>query len=387
MSSIYNSVFGASSSSPPPTLDKRNLSDTSITENSPIETKQARIEGSPLSTSSTVGQTKDLARLLEDMHSRFNALDEKLDSQQTSMLHKVDSILQRISLLEEEASSRQIVVNDLHDRVDGLEKANEELVSSNTELQNRVRVLEEQDTRDQSNALAGWEPSGSSQTKVVLMGDSNSSGKLKFGENRGTLGKALPGESVYCPTFAELKDPHCDTFTGASDVVVAVGTNNLKQDNCNPSLLAKDMSQYIHSIIKHQSSIQVYLPGVLPICTDNSPINSRINEYNHYIRDFCASHPKLTYIDTNVFKSSSGSLKLNLAAGASDPLHLSAEGIKLYCSRFKFALRQRHGLPVGIRRRNAADVANSEATNPSSGSRGGSSGGRGRSRGGYRGGR
>ena len=76
------------------------------------------------------------------------------------MHSKVDSILQRISLLEE-ASSRQIVVGDMQDRVDGLEKANEELAFSNTELQNRVR--------------------GSSQTKLVLMGDSNSSGKLKFG--------------------------------------------------------------------------------------------------------------------------------------------------------------------------------------------------------------
>ena len=53
MSAIYNSVFGATSNSP--TLDKRNLSDTIITENSPIQTKQAKIEGSPLSTSSPAG--------------------------------------------------------------------------------------------------------------------------------------------------------------------------------------------------------------------------------------------------------------------------------------------------------------------------------------------
>ena len=109
-------------------------------------------------------------------------------------------------MLEEE-SSRQIVVSELQDRVDGLEKANEELASSNTELHNRVRALEEQDTRDLSYVIAGWEPSGSSQTKVVLIGDSNFSGKLKFWENRGTLGKPLPGERVFCPTFAELKDP------------------------------------------------------------------------------------------------------------------------------------------------------------------------------------
>ena len=77
MSAIYNSVFGATSNSPPPTLDKRNLSDTS----SPIQTKHAKIEGSPLSTS----KTKNIAKLLEIMHSRFNSLEleEKLDSQHT----------------------------------------------------------------------------------------------------------------------------------------------------------------------------------------------------------------------------------------------------------------------------------------------------------------
>ena len=54
------------------------------------------------------------------------------------MIQKVGSIFQRISLLEEEASS-------------------------NTELKNRVRALRAQDTRDLSNARVDWEPSGSFQ--------------------------------------------------------------------------------------------------------------------------------------------------------------------------------------------------------------------------------
>ena len=194
------------------------------------------------------------------------------------MHSKIDSILQRISLLEEEASSRQIVVDDMQDHVHGLEKANKELASSNTELQNRVRALEEQDTRDPSYGLAGWEPSSSSQTKVVLMENSKSSGKLKFGENRGTLGKALPRESVFCPTFAELKNPCCETFMGATDVVVAVGTRNLRQENCNSSMLAKDMSHYIHSVIRQHPSVQVFLPGVL----EKHKIKRNTKFYNHF---------------------------------------------------------------------------------------------------------
>ena len=45
------------------------------------------------------------------------------------MLQEVDSIIQRISLLEEGASSNQIVVDNLQVRVDELEKLNEELLN------------------------------------------------------------------------------------------------------------------------------------------------------------------------------------------------------------------------------------------------------------------
>ena len=94
----------------------------------------------------------------------------------------------------------------------------------------------------------------------MLMGDSNSSDKLKFGENRGTLGKALPGKSVFCPTFAELKEPRSETITGATDVVVAVDTNNIRQYNYNPSSIAKDMSNYVHSLVAKHTSLQAFLP-------------------------------------------------------------------------------------------------------------------------------
>ena len=385
---IYNAVFGSSSltgRSPPASTssDKRNLSDTSILdqEHSPVEhsaAKQPRIDGSPLSSSViNAEQPKDTQTMLEVMQARFNSLDLKLDSQQQVVLQKFDSILQRISLLEEGASSHQIVVDNLEVRVEELEKSNSELAASKTELENRVRALEAQDTRDSSNALVGWEPSGSSKTRVVLMGDSNSSGKLKFGENRGTLGKALPGESIFCPTLTELKEPESNTFVEATDVIVAVGTNDLKQDNVNPSSLAKKLSKYVLSVIAKYPSVQVFLPGVLPICTENSQINSRVREYNHYIRDLCISHPRLTFIDTNVFSTPLGSLKPNLAAGPSDPLHLYAEGIKLYGSRFKFALRQRHGLPVGNRRRSAPTVKGRVTNSLGPSSRGGRGGQRG----------
>ena len=58
------------------------------------------------------------------------------------------------------------------------------------------------------------------------------------------------------------------------------------------------------------------------------------------------SLPRVSYIDVKVFLSKEGTLRARLAEGTSNPLHLNGEGIRLYCSRLKFALRARLGLPT-----------------------------------------
>ena len=62
-------------------------------------------------------------------------------------------------------------------------------------------------------------------------------------------------------------------------MVVVVGTNNIRVLDkiiINLSSLAKDMFKYVHSLVTKHTSLQVFLPVVLPICADNSPINTRI---------------------------------------------------------------------------------------------------------------
>ena len=45
------------------------------------------------------------------------------------------------------------------------------------------------------------------------------------------------------------------------------------------------------------------------------------------------------------FTDRGGVLQGKFAVGNGDKLHLSPDGLKVYSSRFKFALRARHGLP------------------------------------------
>ena len=151
-------------------------------------------------------------------------------------------------------------------------------MNSNTELESRIRALEAQDTRS-SNTAPDWEPSGSSATKILLLGDSNSAGKLKFGEGKGTLGKSLPGSSEFCATVSDLLDPESDKFSGVSDVIIAVGTNDLKNNNSQPIQLAKDFSEYVKSLSFKHHHLQLFIPGVLPICSvQNSNTNNKIND-------------------------------------------------------------------------------------------------------------
>ena len=369
-------MFGSSST---PNTEKRNLSNTSIQDNSLSEqsnAKQAKFDTSPVSSLVGNDSSGGIISMLAELRTRFDTFENNLDKQFKSVLSKLDDVYVRIATIEESASSQQIEVDNLSGRVEDLEKDKTELVNSNTELENRVRELEAQASRA-SHDVPDWEPSGSCETKILLLGDSNSAGKLKFGEGKGTLGKALPGSSEFCAKFSDLLEPDSEAFSGVSDVVLAVGTNELKHDGAIPSVLAKDMSRYVKSISSKHPSTHLFIPGVLPTCSENANINSKIQEYNYFVRDLCTSNPRLTFIDNKVFSTILGGLKPNLGKGPSDPLHLSEEGIRLYCSRFKYAIRQRHSLPVGPRRRNVQAVSNSNGAPPGSA--------RGGTRGGYRG--
>ena len=154
-----------------------------------------------------------------------------------------------------------------------------------------------------------WQPAGTSETKILLLGDSNSSGKIKFGEERGTLGRALPGSSEFCPKFENLPSPDSPLFNNVSDVVLSVGTKNIKIESSDPDALVKKMYLYVKSITRKYPSIHVLLPGILPVQSSfiDQALNSKIKMYNHYLRDMCNNLRRTSYISINVFCDLKGS--------------------------------------------------------------------------------
>ena len=352
--------------STPISSDKRNLSQVSIAsddiESGGNQQKLIKwdtdLQISPLAetSSSEGGKSIPGKNIMNNIKLLFKSLYAKLDKQMVEVVGRIDLVNNR---LEEEFSRRQLFEDEITEKVEELESANkvlrtsnEELKKSSDELSRRLSVIESRENVEQpvsTPTFSEWQPSGTHQTKVLLIGDSNSAGKLKSGEGKGTLGKALPGLDRFCATVEDLPDTNCDLFIDITDVIIAVGTNNMKNDSCNPTVLARNLNTYIGTMLNKHPSIHVFLPGVLPTCSNISAFNDKIKQYNHYLGDLCRTNPRLTYIDTNTFRSSSGALKPALGRGDSDPLHLNDGGLKFYFSRFKYALRSHYNLPVNKR--------------------------------------
>ena len=123
--------------------------------------------------------------------------------------------------------------------------------------------------------------------------------------------------------------------------MISVGTNNIKTNSSDPETMVKLIYNYVKSVTRKYPSIHVLLPGVLPVhCAyEDQALNVKIKLYNHYLQDMCNHLNRVHFIDVNVFCDLNGSLKPHLSKGDRDPLHLNKQGIKLFASRFKYALR------------------------------------------------
>ena len=85
------------------------------------------------------------------------------------------------------------------------------------------------------------------------------------------------GSNKFCATlFSDLLKPHSEALTVVSDVVLAVGTNDLKREGMNPSVLARKMSRYVKNICSKHQTVHFFISGVLPTFSDNLNINSKM---------------------------------------------------------------------------------------------------------------
>ena len=320
-------------------VEKRNRDSLSPTSEDEAFSKLSRTEPAILLRVQSM-----LDKLLSDVNDKLNGIDDKLDRHFNELNTRLDSFETRVAQVEQADASRQLTVVNLSIDVETL-LAKQEL------LETKILSLE---NRSVDPAAAppppSWQPSGPTNTNILLLGDSNSGGKLKFGRGKGTLGEALPGVNEYIVKVGQLPPPDSAAFTDKTDVVIAVGTNDLKEADCNPDILIQQLHVYITSLKRLHPATHVHLPGVLPICATDSNTNVKIRTYNHYLADMAETIPRVTFIDTKVLRSREGSLLSKFACGPTDPLHLNGQGLRLYFSRIKYSLRLRHNLPVNFRR-------------------------------------
>lgn len=323
--------------------EKRGIADLSLSPSDDLDHKHARLGDSNLASptdsieSSLIATLQaSLAGFTDKLSNRMDSLDRninnKIDERFDRLEYRLNSLESRLDSVEAEGRSSRSAVDVVSDRMDALETRTDSSLDRITRLESVPRE-------------GGWVPSGPIATSVILCGDSNSGEKLKFGEGKGTLGAALPGDNMYCPKFRDLPPTDSSTFENRSDIVLAVGTNELKSEGSDPRALVTHLHDYIVKLTRRFPATHVHVPGVLPICTPGSVTNTKIKTYNQFISDMCLSFPRVHFVDTIVFNNKDGSLKPNLAKGMTDPLHLNADGLKLYFSRMKFSLRERHGLP------------------------------------------
>ena len=117
------------------------------------------------------------------------------------------------------------------------------------------------------------------------MGDSNF-GPIKFGSGMGTVGQSTPGVKAFTPTTKSINPIACTSYR---NVVLMVGTNDLKLDFDNETVTEADQIRQLYKLYKtkitlirkHNTKCKIFVCPVLP--TKNSIINRKIDTFNSYL--------------------------------------------------------------------------------------------------------
>ena len=194
--------------------------------------------------------------------------------------------------------------------------------------------------------------------KVALIGDSIVSG-VNFGRNAGCLGPTLPGTNTFAALIETLPRPGT-IDPDSTDIVLAVGVNNLKKLNQEntPASVMQGLATYHDRLANTLPAARIYLTEVLPVRKGLGLLNEEIVQYNKLLREFC-SKSNITLLSSSVFADRrSGSLREDLddETDTSAPgIHLNRNGTALVAGRIKFALKKANDLllPIHLQRQRA----------------------------------
>ena len=294
-------------------------------------------------------------KMPDGLHTRRPAqqlhFNDNARSSDSLILDSLNDINSNIRNLGDETRAISKKLDSLVERVGNLELENVAM----SERLDLVETRVEQGLNSDSSQRV-WVPQ-EVPTRVLMLGDSNVTGKIRFGTEKGTLGAHLPGEDRFIATaefLPDLSDSNSANFAQKfTDIVIGLGTNDLRGgqsgNDCCPRDLAANVYRYALDALRINPSLQIFFPAVVP--TSNAVTNSKIDRYNSLLLDMTRSHPNFTYVNVaGGLKSRNNTLSEKYLEVRNDVsgLHLNRQGLSIYASRLKAALRARHELPVFV---------------------------------------
>ena len=200
---------------------------------------------------------------------------------------------------------------------------------------------------------------------TALVGDSNFK-HVRFGSGKGNFGASTPGVRSWAPTIDKIDPLACTSF---KNVVVMVGTNDLKDNNVTDEsiiTLYKSYKTKISLIRKYNARCKLYVCPVLP--SKSHSINRKVNIFNDLIySDLCQTNLTVTVLEgfdqfldkgTNLLKS------IFAEPDDNDILHLGKRGVKVLVSLIKFAIFSEKGDSNRVGRKLYANTLRGGPTHP-----------------------
>ena len=176
---------------------------------------------------------------------------------------------------------------------------------------------------------------------TCIMGDSNTS-KIEFGCDRKQIGKSTPGKQEFAAIVEDIDAKCCASY---SNVVLMVGTNNLKKNNVSVADVKAIYSTYkgkILEIKKLNKRCKIFVVPVLP--TKLVTVNRKIMIFNDFIlHDLRQSIDSVSIVggSARFLDRATGLLSESLSKYHNDPLHINSAGVGMLVKFIKESIFQR----------------------------------------------
>ena len=177
---------------------------------------------------------------------------------------------------------------------------------------------------------------------TCILGDSNTR-SIKFGTGKGTIGASTPGKQVYTPKVEMIDPLSCASY---SNVVVAVGANNLKSSDIRNSHDVKriyvEYKTKIMEIQRLNRGCKIYILPALP--TKLMTVNMRIMDFNNLLEHDLPRSCKNVFIVRGVSQlldRFTGLLSESLSRSRDDFIHINSAGVGLLVRIIKNAIFER----------------------------------------------